>query len=122
MAARTMAQMKWKPASCARNVGVSAAVVLGVLSVVLISACPVVRRGEVDAGVRRELAGHAAVLHLLLGDPRGESSWCHHLPSGVHVPVPQPAELGAADLEGADLRGLEEGDVVVARDRVGLDP
>ena len=45
-----------------------------------------------------------------------------HDPAGVvHVAVPEPAELGAADVEGARPLELEVDDVVDARVGVGLD-
>ena len=54
-------------------------------------------------------------------DPRLEVGGADDAAGVEHVAVPEPAELGAADLERADLRRLDVGDVVDARVRVRLD-
>ncbi len=78
--------------------------------------------GEVGLRVGREVARRGRVLEALSRDPGRERRARHDLPAVVHVPVPDPAELGAADLERQRPPGRDVGDVVDARVGVGLDP
>ena len=72
---------------------------------------------------RRKFLGTVAATAggLLLGDPGGELRPGDDLAGLEHVPVPEAAELGAADRERAELARVHEGDVVGTRNRVGFD-
>src|SRR5439155_22208860 len=78
--------------------------------------------GQIAPVVGVEVPGCRRELALLASDPGLEARSAHHLPGVEHMPVEEPAELGAADVEAAGLGRARVGDVVDAGIRVGLHP
>ena len=84
--------------------------------------CRCVGCRHVGPGERRQVLGVVGQSLLAPGRPLHERPLADHLAVVVHGPVPDPAELRAADCEGPVLVGLGVGDVVHPGVGVDLHP